>query len=149
MRVLIPAFAGRSVTVALIRWVDRLGLDLLLDPFQQTRKIEAFGLRGQALRSAYSASKWGLRGLTKSVALEVGPYNINVNTVAPGMIDGPRFERVCHERAERLGKSPVDVRSEWESQYALRRISTDEDVANAVWFFASERLRYLIQRVPA
>jgi 3-oxoacyl-[acyl-carrier protein] reductase len=100
-----------------------------------------FGLRGQALRSAYSASKWGLRGLTKSVALEVGQYNINVNTVAPGMVDGPRFERVCRERAQRQGKTPADVRREWEAQYALRRITTDEDVANAVWFFASERSR--------
>lgn len=98
-----------------------------------------FGLRGQALRSAYSASKWGLRGLTKSVALEVGPYNINVNNVAPGMVDGPRFTKVCHERAQRLGKTPEDVRREWEGNYALRRITTDEDVANAVWFFASER----------
>ncbi len=100
-----------------------------------------FGMRGQALRSAYSASKWGLRGLTKSVALEVGQYNINVNTVAPGMIDGPRFTRVCGERAQRLGKAPADVRRDWENQYALRRISTAEDVANAVWFFASERSR--------
>jgi 3-oxoacyl-[acyl-carrier protein] reductase len=100
-----------------------------------------FGLRGQALRSAYSASKWGLRGLTKSVALEVGPYNINVNNVAPGMVDGPRFTKVCHERAQRLGKTPDDVRREWEGNYALRRITTDEDVANAVWFFASERSR--------
>jgi 3-oxoacyl-[acyl-carrier protein] reductase len=100
-----------------------------------------FGLRGQALRSAYSASKWGLRGLTKSVAIEVGQYNINVNTVAPGMVDGPRFERVCRERAQRQGKTPADVRREWEGQYALRRISTDEDIANAVWFFASERSR--------
>jgi NAD(P)-dependent dehydrogenase (short-subunit alcohol dehydrogenase family) len=100
-----------------------------------------FGLRGQALRSAYSASKWGLRGLTKSVALEVGPYNINVNTVAPGMVDGPRFERVCRERAQRLGKTEADVRQEWEQQYALRRISSAEDIANAVWFFVSERSR--------
>jgi 3-oxoacyl-[acyl-carrier protein] reductase len=100
-----------------------------------------FGLRGQALRSAYSASKWGLRGLTKSIAIEVGPYNINVNTVAPGMVDGPRFTKVCHERAQRLGKTPEDVRREWEGNYALRRISTDDDVANAVWFFASERSR--------
>ena len=40
-------------------------------------------------RLAYSASKWGLRGVTKSFALEVGPFNINVNYVAPGMVDGP------------------------------------------------------------
>jgi 3-oxoacyl-[acyl-carrier protein] reductase len=100
-----------------------------------------FGMRGQALRSAYSASKWGLRGLTKSVALEAGAFNINVNTVAPGMVDGPRFSRVCQERAQRQGKTPDDVRREWESNYALRRITTDDDVANAVWFFASERSR--------
>jgi 3-oxoacyl-[acyl-carrier protein] reductase len=100
-----------------------------------------FGLRGQALRMAYSASKWGLRGLTKSVALEVGPYNINVNTVAPGMVEGPRFARVCEERAAKLGKTPAEIKRDWESQYALRRITTDEDVANAVWFFASERSR--------
>jgi 3-oxoacyl-[acyl-carrier protein] reductase len=100
-----------------------------------------FGLRGQALRMAYSASKWGLRGLTKSVALEVGPYNININTVAPGMVEGPRFERVCRERAARLGKTEADIRGEWEQQYALRRITTAEDVADAVWFFASERSR--------
>lgn len=100
-----------------------------------------FGLRGQALRMAYSASKWGLRGLTKSVALEVGPYNININTVAPGMVEGPRFDKVCAERAARLGKTAADIRRDWEQQYALRRITTAEDVANAVWFFASERSR--------
>src|SRR5262249_24075677 len=50
-----------------------------------------FGMRGRAGRMAYSASKWGLRGMTKSIALEAGPYNINVNCVAPGMVDGQRF----------------------------------------------------------
>lgn len=50
-----------------------------------------FGMRGRAGRMAYSASKWGLRGITKSFALEVGEHNINVNCVAPGMVDGPRF----------------------------------------------------------
>ncbi len=52
-----------------------------------------FGMRGRAGRLAYSASKWGLRGLTKSFALEAGPFGINVNCVAPGMVDGPRFPR--------------------------------------------------------
>src|SRR4030088_1264732 len=47
-----------------------------------------FGMRGRAGRMAYSASKWGLRGITKSFALEAGPHGINVNCVAPGMVDG-------------------------------------------------------------
>jgi 3-oxoacyl-[acyl-carrier protein] reductase len=59
-----------------------------------------FGMRGRAGRMAYSASKWGLRGITKSFALEVGVHNINVNCVAPGMVDGPRFrDKVCAEMA--------------------------------------------------
>ncbi len=63
-----------------------------------------FGMRGRAGRMAYSASKWGLRGITKSFALEVGPHNINVNCVAPGMVDGPRFrDKVCADMAKKLG----------------------------------------------
>ncbi len=102
-----------------------------------------FGLKGQALRMAYSASKWGLRGITRSTALEAGPYNINVNTVCPAMVDGPRFERVCAARAERLGTTPEAVREDYEAQYALRRISAPEDIANAVVFLASERARQI------
>ena len=97
-----------------------------------------FGLRGRALRMAYSASKWGLRGITKSTALEVGPYNINVNCVCPGMVDGPRFQKVCMERAKRLDISVEKARAQHEEEYALRRISTDQDVANAILFFASD-----------
>jgi len=100
-----------------------------------------FGLRGRALRMAYSASKWGLRGITKSFALELGPFGINVNCVCPGMVDGPRFRSVCDARAKRLGVSPGEARKHYESEYALRRISTDEDVANAVLFFATDRSR--------
>ncbi len=102
-----------------------------------------FGLKGQALRMAYSASKWGLRGITRSTALEVGPHNINVNTVCPAMVDGPRFERVCASRAERLGKTAEEVRKDYAAQYAMRRISAPEDIANAVVFLASERARQI------
>ncbi|MBT5050888.1 MAG: SDR family oxidoreductase [Rhodospirillaceae bacterium] len=97
-----------------------------------------FGLRGRALRMAYSASKWGLRGITKSTALEVGPHNINVNCVCPGMVDGPRFQKVCAERAEKLGITIEEARAHHVEEYALRRISTDQDVANAILFFASD-----------
>jgi 3-oxoacyl-[acyl-carrier protein] reductase len=102
-----------------------------------------FGLRGRALRMAYSASKWGLRGITKSFALELGPFNVNVNCVCPGMVDGPRFESVCSARAKRLNITKKEARKFYESEYALRRISTDEDVANAVLFFASDRSRQI------
>jgi 3-oxoacyl-[acyl-carrier protein] reductase len=100
-----------------------------------------FGLRGRAGRAAYSASKWGLRGITKSAALELGPYNVNVNCVCPGMVEGPRFEQVRATMARREGISADDARRRHASEYALARISTDEDVANAVLFLASDLSR--------
>lgn len=102
-----------------------------------------FGLRGRAGRLSYSASKWGMRGLVKSFALELGPANINVNSVAPGMVEGPRFTAVCAEMAERLGISPEDAAIRHAEDYALRRVSTGEDVANAVVFLASDRSRQI------
>ena len=103
-----------------------------------------FGMRGRAGRTAYSASKWGLRGLTKSFALEVGPYGINVNCVAPGMVDGPRFrEKVCANMADKLGISLEEAMTRHAADYALRRVSTDEDIANACLFLASEVSRQI------
>ncbi|RZF63281.1 SDR family oxidoreductase [Sphingomonas populi] len=103
-----------------------------------------FGLKGRAGRMAYSASKWGLRGVTKSTAIEAGPYNVNVNYVAPGMVDGPRFrERVMPEMARTRGISEDDVVAEHAAEYALRRISTDIDIANACLFLASDVSRQI------
>ncbi|MDR3375781.1 MAG: SDR family oxidoreductase [Ancalomicrobiaceae bacterium] len=102
-----------------------------------------FGLRGRAGRVSYSASKWGMRGLSKSFALELGPHNINVNTVSPGMVEGPRFETVCADMALKLGISLEDAKRKHAEDYALRRISTDDDVANAVVFLASEKSRQI------
>ncbi len=103
-----------------------------------------FGMRGRAGRMAYSASKWGLRGMTKSFALEAGPHGINVNCVAPGMVDGPRFrEKVCANMAARLGISLEEAMQRHASDYALRRVSTDEDVANACLFLASSVSRQI------
>jgi 3-oxoacyl-[acyl-carrier protein] reductase len=101
-----------------------------------------FGMRGRAGRLAYSASKWGLRGITKSFALELGPFNINVNTVAPGMVDGPRFrEKVAPDLARRLNITLDEAMARHAADYALKRISTDADVANACLFLASDASR--------
>ncbi|WP_145751795.1 SDR family NAD(P)-dependent oxidoreductase [Nitrospirillum amazonense] len=98
-----------------------------------------FGLRGRAGRMAYSASKWGLRGITKSTAIEAGPHNINVNIVAPGMVDGPRFRtKVMPAVAKARGLTEEEVIAEHAAEYALRRISTARDVAAACLFLASD-----------
>ena len=103
-----------------------------------------FGMRGRAGRMAYSASKWGLRGITKSFALEVGEYNINVNCAAPGMVDGPRFrEKVCADMAKKLGISIDEAMERHAEAYALKRVTTDVDVANACLFLASDVSRQL------
>jgi NAD(P)-dependent dehydrogenase (short-subunit alcohol dehydrogenase family) len=103
-----------------------------------------FGMRGRAGRMAYSASKWGLRGITKSFALEVGSYNINVNCVAPGMVDGPRFrDKVCADMAKRLGITVEQAMERHASEYALKRVTIDADVANACLFLASDASRQI------
>lgn len=103
-----------------------------------------FGMRGRAGRMSYSASKWGLRGITKSFALEVGQYNINVNYVAPGMVDGPRFrEKVCADMAKKLNITVEEAMERHAQEYALRRVTVDADVANACLFFASDVSRQI------
>jgi NAD(P)-dependent dehydrogenase (short-subunit alcohol dehydrogenase family) len=103
-----------------------------------------FGMRGRAGRMAYSASKWGLRGITKSFALELGEFNINVNCVAPGMVDGPRFrDKVVPTLAKKLGITQDEAAKRHAEDYALKRITLDADVANACLFLASDVSRQI------
>jgi 3-oxoacyl-[acyl-carrier protein] reductase len=99
------------------------------------------GLRGYKLRAAYSSSKWAVRGFTRTVALEVGPHGINVNCVAPGIVAGERMDRLCREKAAKRGWTPEQVYQEYVQEMALRRVTTAEDVANAVLFLSSEDSR--------
>jgi len=96
------------------------------------------GLRGYKLRAAYSSSKWALRGLTRTVALEVGPYNVNVNALHPGIVDGPRMDRLCRDKARKRGWTPEQVREEYLQEMALRRVTTARNIADAVVFLASD-----------
>jgi NAD(P)-dependent dehydrogenase (short-subunit alcohol dehydrogenase family) len=96
------------------------------------------GLRGYKYRSAYSASKWALRGLTRTVALEAGPHNINVNALHPGIVAGDRMDRLCREKAKKRGWTPEQVHQEYVDDMALRRVTTAQDIANAVLFLVSD-----------
>ena len=101
------------------------------------------GLRGYAMRTAYSASKWAVRGITRTVALELGPHNINVNAVCPGIVDGPRMRKLCEEKARVRGWSVDEVYDEYVREMALKRVTTAQDVADAVLFMASDESRQI------
>jgi 3-oxoacyl-[acyl-carrier protein] reductase len=99
------------------------------------------GLRGYRNRSGYSASKWAVRGLTRTLALELGPYNITVNDVCPNVTNGERMERIVRRKAEIAGRSPEEVYEELASQTALGRFVDEQDVALAVRFLVSAGAR--------
>lgn len=99
------------------------------------------GLRGYPMRTSYSTSKWGVRGITRTVALEAGRHNINVNAVCPGIVETPRMRKLCEEKARIRGWTFDQVYEEYVQDMALRRVTTPEDVANAVLFLSSDEAR--------
>jgi len=101
------------------------------------------GLRGYRYRAAYSSSKWAVRGLTRTLALEVGPFNVNVNAICPGVVEGGRMTGIIAEKARVRGTTTEDVFGEYVDETALRRFSTDDDVARAVVFLASDDSRQI------
>lgn len=96
------------------------------------------GMRGYRYRAAYSASKWGVRGLTRTAALDAGEYNINVNAIMPGIVQTPRMEKLCRVKAEKRGWTYEQVYEEYLDEMALHRVTTPEDIANAVIFLSCD-----------
>ncbi|MCD6016487.1 MAG: short chain dehydrogenase family protein [Solirubrobacterales bacterium] len=99
------------------------------------------GLRGYRNRVAYSSSKWAVRGLTRTLALELGPHDVTVNTVCPNVTNGDRMDRIVTGKAERTGRSYGEVYADFASQTALGRFIDEVDVAEAVRFLVSDRAR--------
>jgi NAD(P)-dependent dehydrogenase (short-subunit alcohol dehydrogenase family) len=96
------------------------------------------GRIGYALRTPYAASKWGMIGLSHSLAAELGPHGIRVNVVLPGSTKGERLSRVIAARAAAEGKS-IEAMTEWYTKDApLGRMVTEDEVADAVLYLASD-----------
>lgn len=95
------------------------------------------GRLGYAFRTPYSATKWGVIGFTQSLAKELGPANITVNAILPGIVEGPRIEGVIRARAETLGISYEEMEGRYLERISLRRMVSSEDVANMVLFLVS------------
>jgi NAD(P)-dependent dehydrogenase (short-subunit alcohol dehydrogenase family) len=99
------------------------------------------GLRGYKNRVSYSASKWAVRGITRTIALEVGVHNINCNCVAPGPIFGDRMDKIIRSKAETRGETYEQVFDEYLSQQAIKRFTSPVDIAYACLYLVSEESR--------
>lgn len=96
------------------------------------------GRIGYALRTPYAASKWGMIGLSHSLAAELGPHGIRVNAVLPGSTDGERLNRVIAARAASEGKSFDETRDWYVKDTPMKRMVSEDEVAEAVLFLASD-----------
>jgi 3-oxoacyl-[acyl-carrier protein] reductase len=99
------------------------------------------GLRGYRNRVSYSASKWAVRGITRTIALEAGTFDINVNCVAPGPIFGDRMDKIIRGKAQTLGKTYEEVFNQYLSEQAIKRFTSAVDVAYACLYLASDESR--------
>ena len=99
------------------------------------------GLRGYRNRVGYSSSKWAVRGLTRTLALELGPHDITVNDVCPNVTNGGRMNRIVAEKARRTGKTESEVYREFAASTALGRFVDETDVAEAISFLVSPAAR--------
>jgi len=96
------------------------------------------GLMGYPMRAPYAASKWALIGLTKTLAMELGEFNIRVNAVCPGSVEGPRMDRVIAAEAKARNITEDTVRDGYQRQASLRTFVRAQDIANMVLFLCSE-----------
>lgn len=101
-----------------------------------TSSTSALGNRGQV---NYAVAKAGLIGMTRTLAIELGPFNINVNAVAPGFVDTD----MTRETAFRLKKDPEQWKAERAAQIPLRRVGTPRDIANVVAFLCSDEASFV------
>jgi 3-oxoacyl-[acyl-carrier protein] reductase len=105
-----------------------------------TSSTSALGNRGQA---NYSTAKAGLQGLTRTLAIELGPFNVCVNAVAPGFIE----TRMTQSVAERMGVDWEQFKKDRAAQIPLRRSGKPEDVASVVAFLVSDDSSYVSGQV--
>lgn len=96
------------------------------------------GWHGYPLRTPYASAKWAVIGLTKSIAMELGPAGIRANAICPGSIDGARMDRVIAAEAARKKVSAQQIRQQYTSGVSLRTFINAQDIADTALFIASE-----------
>jgi NAD(P)-dependent dehydrogenase (short-subunit alcohol dehydrogenase family) len=98
----------------------------------------AAGRYGYPNRIAYSVSKWGLVGFTKTLSMELGGFGISVNAILPGAVSGDRFDRVIEGRARISGRPIEDVMTDMLGSQSVKRIVSPAHVADLALFLTTE-----------
>lgn len=101
----------------------------------------AAGRVGFAMRAPYAAAKWGVIGFTKSLSIELGPDNIRVNAILPGLVAGDRQRRVLEAKAQQRGISFAEMEKTAFSYTSIKDYVTPEQIADQILLLASPRGR--------
>ncbi|HWC92608.1 MAG TPA: SDR family oxidoreductase [Pseudolabrys sp.] len=96
------------------------------------------GRYGFANRSPYAATKWGVIGFTKTLAIELGEWGIRANAIAPGAVAGERIVRVFQGRAQISGKSMEEVKAAAMAEQSIKDMIDPKDIAQLAVFLASD-----------
>ena len=107
------------------------------------------GIHGYPNRAPYAAAKWGVIGLMKTLAMELGPFGVRVNAICPGAVEGARMEGVLSREAEAKGMTRDQVYEGYASGTSMRSFVTAGDVANMAVFLGSDAARLVSGQVIA
>lgn len=105
------------------------------------------GINGFPNRAPYAAAKWAEIGLMKTLAMELGPFGIRANAIAPGCVEGPRIDGVIEREAKAKGTTPDVIRAGYEAGVSMRSFVTAQDIANMAVFLASDGARLVSGQV--
>ncbi|ROZ75025.1 SDR family oxidoreductase [Ramlibacter sp. WS9] len=120
-----------NVTRAAIPWLKQHGSGAIINIGSTA------GRMGFPNRSAYAATKWAIVGLTKTLAIDLGPWGVRVNAVLPGAVDGERFRNVIADKARLRGVPYEEVLREVLAGMSIKRLVPPQEVAALVAFLAS------------
>ena len=105
------------------------------------------GIFGYPLRSPYVAAKWGIIGLTKSWAMELGADGVRVNAICPGSVSGPRMDGVIEREATATATSAEKIRVGYKNQVSMQTFIDATDIAAAAIFLSSPAARFITGQV--
>ena len=105
------------------------------------------GLFGFPLRTAYAASKWAVIGITKSLAMELGDFNVRVNAICPGSVAGDRMKRVIEAKAKSIEVPEEELQQDYESMVSLKTFVDKEDIASIALFLISNKAKRISGQV--